>query len=164
MKKFFTLALASLMLLSCSKDSIWNAQEQGQTGKKRGRKPKTQQEPQKEVPVLPELEPSDASIEQRTDDFIPIEELPSNPSSLPAELLGKFDATKINESGDEQPKSEKLNKKNKNKKNNKKKKLKKSQNQRRLLQRKLLQKNQQKRKHHVHGLPPKSIQKMNLMK
>ena len=30
MKKFFTLALASLMLLSCSKDSIWNAQEQGQ--------------------------------------------------------------------------------------------------------------------------------------
>lgn len=30
MKKFFTLALASLMLLSCSKDSIWNTQEQGQ--------------------------------------------------------------------------------------------------------------------------------------
>ncbi len=99
------------------KEHTDNAQEQGKTGKKRGRKPKTQQEPQKEVPVLPELEPSDASIEQRTDDFIPIEELPSNPSSLPAELLGKFDATKINESGDEQPKSEKLNKKNKNKKN-----------------------------------------------
>ena len=99
------------------KEHTDNAQEQGQTGKKRGRKPKTQQEPQKEVPVFPELEPSDSPIEQSTDDFIPIEELPSSPTSLPAELLGKFDATKIKESGDEQPKSEKLNKKNKNKKN-----------------------------------------------
>ena len=97
-----------------------SSQEQAQGGKKRGRKPKMQQEPQKEVPVLPELEPSDSPIEQRTDDFIPIEELPSDPAELPTELLGKFDATKINEkdeSSEEQPKNEKSNKKNKNKKN-----------------------------------------------
>ena len=97
------------------------AQQQAQVGKKRGRKSKAQQEQQKEVPVLPELEPSDSPIEQRTDDFIPIEELPSDPAELPTELLGKFDATKKanekSESSEEQPQNEKYDKKNKNKKN-----------------------------------------------
>ena len=96
------------------------AQGQTQTGKKRGRKPKNQQEQKKEAPLLPELEPSDSPIEQRADEFIPIEDLPSNPSELPAELLDKFESTKIDansENGEEQQKNEKFNKKNKNKKN-----------------------------------------------
>ncbi len=96
------------------------AQGQTQTGKKRGRKPKNQQEQKKEAPLLPELEPSDSPIEQRADEFIPIEDLPTNPSELPAELLDKFESTKIDansENGEEQQKNEKFNKKNKNKKN-----------------------------------------------
>lgn len=42
----------------------------------------------KEV-ILPELE-----FENENDDFIPIEDLPSEKSELPTELLGKFEATK----------------------------------------------------------------------
>ena len=95
-------------------------QAQSQAGKKRGRKPKNQQEQQKEAPLLPELEPSDSPIEQRADEFIPIEDLPNNPAELPTELLDKFESTKIDtnsENGEEQQKNEKFNKKNKNKKN-----------------------------------------------
>ena len=71
--------------------------------KKRGRKPgtknktaaKTEEQPatktketEKEV-ILPELD-----FDSDTDDFIPIEDLPSEKIERPTELLGKFEATK----------------------------------------------------------------------
>ena len=90
-----------------------DTEKQGQSNKKRGRKPKAQKEQQKEVPILPEIEPSDSPIEQRSDDFIPIEELPSDPAELPAELLGKFEPNKTEEDNQEQGKNDKFNKKNK---------------------------------------------------
>ena len=96
-------------------DNSNQADKQGQSGKKRGRKTKTQKEKehQQEVPILPELEPSDSPIEQGSDEFIPIEDLPSEPTELPAELLGKFDSTKATEESNEQSKNDKYNKKNK---------------------------------------------------
>ena len=98
---------------TAEQDNSNNAEKQTQGGKKRGRKPKAQKEHQQEVPILPELEPSDSPIEQSSDDFIPIEDLPSDSTELPAELLGKFDTTKANEESNEQSKNDKFNKKNK---------------------------------------------------
>ena len=50
---------------------------------------------EKEVPVLPELEPSESPIEPASDQFIPIEDLPTEGAELPSELIGKFEATKL---------------------------------------------------------------------
>ena len=72
--------------------------------KKRGRKPKTEKvsepnvspEPEmKEAETqIPEASTSDAPKSIETDDFIPIEDLPSEKMELPSELIGKFEATK----------------------------------------------------------------------
>ena len=89
-------------------------------GKKRGRKSKAQKE-QKETPILPELEPSDSPVEMPTDDFVAIEDLPNTSTELTAELLGKFDTTKLEDSNEDVnegvSKNEQLGKKNKYKKN-----------------------------------------------
>jgi transcription termination factor Rho len=68
--------------------------------KKRGRKSNAKKAAdaaaqEKEVPVLPELEPSDSPIEPVSDQFIPIEDLPTESAELPSELIGKFEATKL---------------------------------------------------------------------
>ena len=95
---------------------------QSQTGaKKRGRKPKNnnlqstdnnqqttvdKQEQKKDVPTLSEI-PSDSTIEpiaeEGTSDFVAIEDLPSNPTTLPTELVGKFEQTKLDKQQEEQP-------------------------------------------------------------
>ena len=70
-----------------------------QASKKRGRKSNAKKAAEaaqeKEVPVLPELEPSDSPIEPVSDQFIPIEDLPTESAELPSELIGKFEATKL---------------------------------------------------------------------
>ena len=91
--------------------------------KKRGRKSKAQkvQEPQtpqesKEIPVLPEII-SDSPIEIGNNDFIAIEELPSESTILPTELVGKFESTKLDSQNDES--NQEHGKKHKNKNKNK---------------------------------------------
>ena len=103
------------------------SQQQTNTGKKRGRKPKAQQgqetlqgqeaqqEQHKEHPLLPELD-SESPIEEGSSDFIAIEDLPNEPSELPSELIGKFEATKLATPNEEQPQQEQQGKKHKNKK------------------------------------------------
>ena len=90
---------------------------QNSQGKKRGRKPKAQQESQKEAPLLPELETSDSPLDMPTEDFVAIEDLPSESAELPAALLDKFETTKMDGEKEEQPKNEQFGKKNKHKKN-----------------------------------------------
>ena len=86
-----------------------NAAQQS-ASKKRGRKSKsqkTQDTEQKETPVLPEIVDSESPIEPTaTEDFVAIEDLPSETSELPAELVGKFGATKIDEAKEEQGKEQ----------------------------------------------------------
>lgn len=43
---------------------------------------------------IPEASTSDVTKSIETDDFIPIEDLPSEKVELPSELIGKFEATK----------------------------------------------------------------------
>ena len=88
-----------------------NATKQA-SSKKRGRKPKAQkaqeQDP-KEVPVLPELTDSESPLDTGTEDFVAIEDLPSDASELPAELVGKFGTTKIENKEEQEQKKFKHN-------------------------------------------------------
>ena len=77
--------------------------------KKRGRKSNNKKSandaaPEKEVPVLPEIEPSDSPVEPTSEEFVAIEDLPTEGATLPAELIGKFEATKLDNA--EQPQGE----------------------------------------------------------
>lgn len=58
-----------------------------------------QNKPQPEIEVSPkeEIVPNKPSQETTKDDFIPIEDLPSESVELPQELFGKFEATKVEE-------------------------------------------------------------------
>ena len=98
-------------------------QQQTNTGKKRGRKPKAQkeQEQPQEQPQETSVSPEPASelpIEEGSSDFIAIEDLPSEPATLPTELIGKFEATKLTDPNEEKPQQEQQGKKHKNKKHN----------------------------------------------
>ena len=72
--------------------------------KKRGRKPKTEKVSEPNVSPEPEMKETETQIPEastsdvtksiETDDFIPIEDLPSEKMELPSELIGKFEATK----------------------------------------------------------------------
>ena len=82
--------------------------------KKRGRKPKAQKadetadkqkETSKQEPQA-EAASSDAPVAAGTDDFIPIEDLPTESAELPTELIGKFEATKLNEHSKEESQNE----------------------------------------------------------
>ena len=82
--------------------------------KKRGRKPKAQkgqEQPNehKETPVLPEIA-SESPIEEPGSDFVAIEDLPSDPATLPTELVDKFESTKLDKQGEEQPQQDKKHK------------------------------------------------------
>ena len=83
-----------------------NAPQQQSGTKKRGRKPKAQQEQHKEVPVLPEIAveslTNEYTTEEGTSDFVAIENLPSEPAELPTELVGKFEQTKLDKQQGEQ--------------------------------------------------------------
>ena len=57
---------------------------------KKAKKEETPAIPEEKEVILPELE-----FGSETDDFIPIEDLPSEKIELPTELLGKFEATKV---------------------------------------------------------------------
>jgi len=72
--------------------------------KKRGRKTKAQKaaEAANKQEAQAESTPSDTPVTTGTEDFIPIEDLPTETTELPTELLGKFEATKL----DEQPTQE----------------------------------------------------------
>ncbi len=98
--------------------------------KKRGRKPKAQkqqeqqeqeqtrqqeEEQSKETLALPEIA-SDSPIEEHSSDFVAIEDLPSEPATLPNELIGKFEATKLDNQDEETHQGQ--GKKNKNKQKN----------------------------------------------
>ena len=97
-----------LVIENNSHDSMANDQEQkndtparqepkanGQEPKKRGRKSKADKQGEhKETPLLPEIT-SDSPIEESNSDFVPIEDLPSEPSALPTELMDKFEQTKL---------------------------------------------------------------------
>lgn len=72
--------------------------------KKRGRKPKTEKVSEPNVSPEPEMKETETQIPEastsdvtksiETNDFIPIEDLPSEKVELPSELIGKFEATK----------------------------------------------------------------------
>ena len=81
--------------------------------KKRGRKPKSQKE--KQMNDQKEKQPEATLNEPASEDFIAIEDLPSEPAELPTALLDKFETTKLDGEKEEQPKNEQFN--NKNKKN-----------------------------------------------
>ena len=81
--------------------------EETKAPKKRGRKPKAQkspeQAPQEQTDVKKEETATDGNVEQTNEmisipeennDFIAIEDLPSEKAELPTELIGKFEATK----------------------------------------------------------------------
>ncbi len=57
---------------------------------KKAKKEETPAIPEEKEVILPELE-----FGSETDDFIPIEDLPSEKIELPTELFGKFEATKV---------------------------------------------------------------------
>ncbi len=72
--------------------------------KKRGRKPKAEKVSEPNVSPEPEMKETETQIPEastsdvtksiETNDFIPIEDLPSEKVELPSELIGKFEATK----------------------------------------------------------------------
>ena len=115
-----------------------NAPQQQQSGaKKRGRKSKAQKEetpsdsfsmekasassPTKDD-TTPEVFPLERELSEElrgatSSDFVAIEELPSEPTALPTELVGKFEQTKLDKQQDEQPQQDQ-GKKNKNKSKN----------------------------------------------
>ena len=115
-----------------------NAPQQQQSGaKKRGRKSKAQQEetlsnsssmekasassPTKDD-TPPEVLPLERELTEElrgdaSSDFVAIEDLPSEPTMLPTELVGKFEQTKLDKQQDEQP-QQGQGKKNKNKSKN----------------------------------------------
>ena len=72
--------------------------------KKRGRKPKAEKVSEPNVSLEPEMKETETQIPEastsdvtksiETNDFIPIEDLPSEKVELPSELIGKFEATK----------------------------------------------------------------------
>ena len=66
-----------------------------QEPKKRGRKSKADKQVEhKDTPLLPEIT-SDSPVEEASSDFVPIEDLPSEPAALPTELMDKFEQTKL---------------------------------------------------------------------
>ena len=94
------------------------APQQQNGGKKRGRKPKAQKEQHQEAPAASEVA-SELANEEPSSDFIAIEDLPSEPAALPAELIGKFEQTKLTNTNGEQPQQGQGKKqKNKQKNNN----------------------------------------------
>ena len=79
-----------------------NAEETKPAPKKRGRKPKLEKTEEKPVPEIVETAKQEAVAEEQVEnfspspaeDFIAIEDLPSEKVELPSELIGKFEATK----------------------------------------------------------------------
>ena len=63
--------------------------------KKRGRKSKAQKAAEAAAKEAELAFSEEAPATPATDEFIPIEELPTEPAALPAELIGKFEATKL---------------------------------------------------------------------
>ena len=96
--------------------------EQQQSGtKKRGRKPKNNSQQatdnnQQTTNDKPETT-NDSSIEEASSDFVAIEDLPSDSATLPTELIGKFEQTKLDKQQGDQP-QQGQGKKNKNKHKN----------------------------------------------
>ena len=91
--------------------------------KKRGRKSNNKKSandaaPEKVVPVLPEIEPSDSPVEAASEEFVAIEDLPTEGATLPAELIGKFEATKLDNAEQPQGAPRKKGKHNKDKASN----------------------------------------------
>ena len=74
--------------------------------------------PEKVVPVLPEIEPSDSPVEAASEEFVAIEDLPTEGATLPAELIGKFEATKLDNAEQPQGAPRKKGKHNKDKASN----------------------------------------------
>ena len=72
-----------------AKVEVKEKSEKPANNKKNGKKPANDQAAQPEEVVKPQ--------EPAKDDFIPIEDLPSESAELPLELLGKFEATKVEE-------------------------------------------------------------------
>ncbi len=64
-------------------------------GKKRGRKSKAQKAAEAAAKEGEPASNEEVPAETATDDFVPIEELPTESAELPAELIGKFEATKL---------------------------------------------------------------------
>ena len=93
--------------------------EQQQSGtKKRGRKPKNNSQQatdnnQQTTNDKPKTT-NDSSIEEASSDFVAIEDLPSDSATLPTELIGKFEQTKLDKQQGDQP-QQGQGKKNKNK-------------------------------------------------
>ena len=63
--------------------------------KKRGRKSKAQKAAEAAAKEAELAFSEEIPATPATDEFIPIEELPTEPAALPAELIGKFEATKL---------------------------------------------------------------------
>ena len=90
--------------------------QQQNPSKKRGRKPKAQQTTND---IATEQKPAatESLTENITSEFVAIEDLPTDSTTLPTELVDKFEATKLdNANGEQQGQSKKH--KNKNKNNN----------------------------------------------
>ena len=102
---------------STQEQSDKEATLQQQNGpKKRGRKPKSQQTT---VPAITEQETPETEEAQAetSNDFVAIEDLPTDSAALPTELVDKFESTKLdNQNGEQQGQGKKF--KNKNKNNN----------------------------------------------
>ena len=73
------------------------AQQPSNASKKRGRKSKAQKEQaqQKETSEVV----AEANTEEPSSDFVAIEDLPSEPATLPSELVDKFESTRLTEEG-----------------------------------------------------------------
>ncbi len=60
-------------------------------------KPTPKKAKKEETPAIPKERSDSSELEfgSETDDFIPIEDLPSEKIELPTEFVGKFEATKV---------------------------------------------------------------------
>ena len=95
------------------------AQPQSSSPKKRGRKAKGQKE-QAQHKETSEIV-AEASTEDSSSDFVAIEDLPSEPVTLPTELVDKFESTRLTEEGktnDQEQGKKHKNKQGENKKQN----------------------------------------------
>ena len=86
-----------------------NVPQQQQGGsKKRGRKPKnndqqaTENGKATETTIVSSDTPNELPLEESNSDFVAIEDLPSDSSELPTELIGKFEQTKLEKQQSEQ--------------------------------------------------------------
>ena len=93
-------------------------QQQQNASKKRGRKPKAQKEQQaQQEQNKPTAEEPAVALpsEEAGSDFVAIEDLPTDSTALPSELVDKFESTKLdNQNGEQQGQGKKHKNKNKN--------------------------------------------------